>query len=228
MIDIREVLRTLQEDLKTPYGFHYVFNHPQTAVDADYWTAGGDAGGFTVVTADDEPASRKLYADTVQNNDYYIHGDTKYSKLWTFQAGEYSTIIFETKLKISSVTTDIQALFGLFEAGSFPTGYAEPAVDCAQFFIDDGISANFVCRTYDAAAEEQTASDVALDTSAHVFRMTLSSANVVFEIDGVVKATHSTTVPDSPMGIVYLVRTEEAAGAERSITPEYIKIEVEE
>jgi len=208
------------------YALMYPFNHPAVAVDADYWTAAGDAGGFTVITDDDEPPSRKLYTDTAQNNDYYIHGDGKYGRLWNFQSGDYTKIIFETRMKFA-ITTDVQALWGLFEAGAFPTGYVEPLVDCAQFFLDDGVSNNFVCRTYDAD-EQETASDVALDdTSYHIFKMEWTSADVKFYIDGTLKATHSTQVPDSPAGLVFLIRTEEGTGAERAVNIEYAKVRVE-
>lgn len=45
--------------------------------------------------------------------------------------------------------------------------------------------------------------------------------------DDVVVATHATRIPDSPLGIVYLVRTEEGAGAERSLDIEYVTVSVE-
>lgn len=205
-----------------PNWFEYYFNSPVAAVDPDYWTAAGDAGGFIVDSAGTGPPSRKLYADTALNNDYYIHGDGKYAKLWNFQASNYSVITFEARIKMNH-NPDTQALLGLFKAGSFPTGYAEPLVDCAQFFIDDAISPNFVCRSYDAA-EQETASGLALDTSYHTFKFTWESAYVLFYIDDILYARHATQVPDSPLGIVVLIRTEKAGGAERSLDIEYIKV----
>ena len=219
-----ESLKDIVADL-VPHRLYYPFNHPQAAVDVDYWTAAGDAGGFIVITAADEPPSRKLYADTAQNNDYYIHGDAKYNMLWNFQAADYTKIVFECKLKFVS-TAEVQALWGLFEAGGFPVDTQQPLVDCAHFILDDGVDTNFVCRTYDAA-EQETNSDIALDTSAHVYLMEWTTASVIFKIDGVTKATHSTQVPDSPMGLVFSIRTEEAAGAEKSMSIEYVKVHVE-
>lgn len=217
-------------EILSPYALFYPFNHPQTAVDADYWTVAGDAGGFTVDVDDDEPPSRKLYADTAQNNDYYIHGDVKYNRLWNpVQSPKYSKTIFEARIKLLQTDAEIVLLFGLFEAGAFPTAYAEPAVDCAHFFYDhDTVATNFVCRTYDAAAEEQTDSTVAADTNYHVFRIEWTAASVLFYIDGVLVATHDTTVPDSPMGSVALIRTENAGGAERAMDIEYIDVWVED
>jgi len=204
------------------YCMYYPFNHPVAAIDADFWTAGGDSGGFTVLSGDDDPTGRKLFADTATDNDYYIHGDGKYAKVWNFQSADYSTITFEAKVALGS-TADVSMLFGLVNVASLPTGYAEPAVDSALFIVDDGVSANFIARTYDAA-EEETASDIPLDTDAHVFKLVWTSADVKFYIDGVLKATHETQVPDSPMAVVFLLRTE--ADAEKYANVEYSKVYV--
>lgn len=215
-------LKEIYPELISPYDFYYAFNHPQAVVDPDYWTPGGDAGGFTVDVVDDEPPSRKLFTPATTNNKYYIHGDAKFSKLWNFQASAYDVITVEIRLK-ANTNLDTQALWGLFEAGSFPADYAEPAVDCAHFFLDDGISANFVCRTYDAA-EEQTASNIALDTAYHTFKTVWGSGQVTFLIDEVFKARHTAQIPDSPMGLVILIKTQ--ADAEKSLDLEYIKVNV--
>lgn len=204
------------------YCMYYPFNHPTAAVDADFWTAGGDSGGFTPLTGDDEPTGRKLFADTSTDNDYYIHGDGKYAKAWNFQTADYSTITFETKLTLAS-TVDVQMLFGLINLGGLPTDYAEPLVDSALFIVDDGVSANYIARTYDAA-EEETASDIPLDTDAHVFKLVWTSADVKFYIDNVLKATHETQIPDSPMAAVFLLRT--GADAEKYVNIEYSKVYV--
>jgi len=206
--------------------FTYYFNHPQVAVDTDFFTEGGDGGGgFTVETVDDEPPSRKLYTPNVLNNDYYIHLLGKYAKLWNFQADAYRRIAFKTRLKMNT-TVDTQALWGLFEAGAFPTTYAEPVVDCAHFFLDDGVdAANFLCRTYDAAAEEETAGSAFDTTDYHDFEFVWAETSVVFLIDDVVVATHATTIPDSPLGIVFLIRTQ--AGAVKSMDIEYVRVSVE-
>lgn len=218
------IIEELRKSLN-PNWFTYYFNHPQAAVDTDFFTEGGDAGGgFTVDTVDNEPPSRKLYTTNILNNDYYIHLLGKYGKLWNFQADAYRRIAFKTRLKMNT-TADTQALWGLFEAGAFPTTYAEPAIDCAHFFLDDGVDAtNFVCRTYDAAAEEQT-SGSAFDTNYHDFEFVWAETSVVFTIDDVVVATHATTIPDSPLGIVFLIRTE--AAAVKSMDIEYVEVSVE-
>ena len=223
--DTNAIINELRKALDPNY-FTYYFNHPQAAVDTDFFTEGGDAGGgFTVDTVDNEPPSRMLFTQNVLNNDYYIHADAKYAKLWNFPADAYRRISFKTRLKMNT-TADTQAMWGLFEAGAFPTTYAEPVVDCAHFFLDDGVdAANFICRTYDAAAEEQT-SGSAFDTSDHHdFEIIWAETSVLFMIDGVVVATHATTIPDSPLGVVFLIRTE--AAAVKSMDIEYVNVRVE-
>ena len=223
--DTNAIINELRKALD-PNWFTYYFNSPVVAVDTDFFTEGGDAGGgFTVDTVDNEPPSRMLFTQNVLNNDYYIHLSGKYGKLWNFPADAYRRISFKTRLKMNT-TADTQAMWGLFEAGAFPTTYAEPVVDCAHFFLDDGVdAANFICRTYDAAAEEQT-SGSAFDTSDHHdFEIIWAETSVLFMIDDVVVATHSTTIPDSPLGVVFSIRTE--AGAVKSMDIEYVKVRVE-
>lgn len=208
-----------------PNFFTYYFNHPQAAVDTDFWTEGGDAGGgFTVETVDNEPPSRKLYTSGVINEKYYIHADGKYAKLWNLQSSAYRRVHFETRLKANQLGSDILALFGLFEAGAFPNDYSEPAIDCAEFFIDVDTDANYACRTFDGG-EEETSSGVAVDTEYHKFEIIWAETSIIFLIDDEVVATHATRIPDSPLGLVFLVKAE--AAAEKSLDTEYVKVSVE-
>lgn len=217
---------TVRDVLLRDYVTFYEFNdNTANNEDTDYWTFGGAVNKSIAVnvTASD-PASKKLITSLggagAQNDDAYIHGDGKYANNMTPNSANYSTVTFETRVKFAS-TADCQCLFGLDLAGGMTTTYAEPAQDSALFIIDDGVSANYVCRSYNAA-EEETASDVALDTSWHKFTIEWTTTSVVFKIDDVTKATHSTQVPDSPLGMIFLIRTQEVAGAEKSITREYV------
>jgi hypothetical protein len=222
--DINVIIEELRKALD-PNWFTYYFNSPVAAIDTDFWTEGGDAGGgFSVETVDNEPPSRKLYTSGVINEKYYIHGDGKYAKLWNLQSSAYIRVHYVTKLKANQSGSDILALFGLFEAGAFPTDYAEPNIDCAQFFIDVDTDANYACRTFDGG-EEQTSSGVAVDTEYHKFEIIWAETSVLFLIDDDVVATHSTQIPDSPLGLVYLVKAE--AAAEKSKDIEYVEVSVE-
>ena len=223
--DTDVIIEALRKALD-PNWFTYYFNHPQVAVDTDFWTEGGNGGGsFAIETADDAPPSRILLPNLAANNDYYIHADAKYAKLWNFPADSYRRVTFKTRLMMNT-TANTQALWGLFEAGAFPATYAEPLCDCAHFFLDDGIdAANFLCRTYDAAAEEETAGSAFDITDFHDFSFVWSETSVVFLVDDVVVATHATTIPDSPLGIAFLVRTQD--GGVKSLNIEYVMVSVE-
>ena len=209
-----------------PNWFTYYFNSPVAAVDPDFFTEGGNGGGsFAIETADDAPPSRILLPNLAANNDYYIHADAKYAKLWNVPADSYRRVTFKTRLMMNTAA-NTQALWGLFEAGAFPATYAEPVCDCAHFFLDDGVDAtNFVCRTYNAAAEEQTSGSIFDTTDFHDFEFVLAETSVIFMIDGVTVATHSTTIPDSPLGIVFLVRTQD--GGAKSINIENVEVSVD-
>ena len=222
--DTNTIIEELRKALNPNY-FTYYFNSPVAAIDTDFFTEGGDAGGgFSVETVDNEPPSRKLFTSGVTNEKYYIHGDGKYAKLWNLQSSAYRRVHYVTKLKANQSGNDILALFGLFEAGAFPTDYSEPNIDCAEFFIDVETDANYACRTFDGG-EEQTSSGVAVDTAYHKFEIIWAETSVLFLIDDDVVATHSTRIPDSPLGLVYLVKAE--AAAEKSKDIEYVEIKVE-
>lgn len=209
----------------SPYNLFYPFNHPQAAVDADFWIEGGDAGEFSVNLT---YAARALIADTAQNNDYYIHGNGKYNKCWDPSSTDekrYSRVNWESKV---SMTPDADTLIelGLFYLGALPTDYAEAAQPCAQFFFDhDTVATNWVCRTWHAA-EEQTDSGVAA-TGLQTLSMEWTGASVLFYIDHVLVATHTTRVPINTMASAALIRTEDAGGAAKTLLIKYIDVFVD-
>lgn len=214
-------------DLLGPYSFYYAFNEHRAAIDADYWTSAGDNGGFAPVFGQDEKASWKLYADTNANDDWYIIAAGNKARIWTPQNSEYSTVTMKLYLQMNTIV-NTQALFGFVDAdpAQFFTDYAEPACDSAIFFVDDGIRANFSCRTRDAA-EEETDSGVAMaiDTH-HLFVIDWTTTSTIFKIDGTTVATHETQVPAVPMIPMLLVRTQIIA-EEKGLEIEYVKVEVE-
>lgn len=225
--DTEAIIEALRKATDPNY-FTYYFNSPVAAVDTDFFTEGGDGGGgFTIDTVDNEPPSRKLYTLGTINSKYYIHGDGKYAKLWNLASSAYRRVHYVTRLKANQHGSNILALFGLFEAGAFPTDYdpaAKPTCDSAYFCIDVDTNANFLSRSYDAA-EEETDSGVAIDSAYHKFEIIWAETSVILLIDDDVVATHSTQIPDSPLGLVYLVKTEE--NAEKSKDIEYVEVSVE-
>jgi hypothetical protein len=225
-----EIQKRLEDHQLFKTSMYYEFND-QVAnnEDTDYWTFGSGAGANNAIDPNatgGDPPSKVLKASKgdagAQNDECYIHGDGKYAIAVSPAARHYSTVYMETKLKLAN-TADCQAFWGLDLVGAMTAAYAEPAHDSIIFFCDDGVGANFMCRTYDAA-EEETSSGIALDTSWHIYRIEwrfLSSPSVTFRIDGSVVSGHVTQVPNSALAPMYIVKTQEATGDERSITREY-------
>ena len=199
-------------------GFWDDFN--RVTVDPDFWTATLDGGGtFAVLLAGDEPTFWALNTGNVIDNDSCIIADGVYGKRFTpFEEGK-TTITFEARIKLVSIT-DISALIGLFQVP--PTDYAEPATDCAHFFMDPAVTSTFRARTYDSAVEEETDSLIALDTAYHKLGIIITRTEVTFYIDDVLVATHATRVPDVPLMIGILIRTE--AGAQKNLRIDYVRV----
>lgn len=104
------------------------------------------------------------------------------------------TLIFEAKIRGANSTNS--KMFMGFRRGA---SAQEDANSCASIFFDGGVSAtNLICRSHDGVGEEQTDSGVALHaTNFMVLRIEVTASTVVFKIDGVTVATHSTRVPDT-------------------------------
>lgn len=209
-----------------PYNSYYTFNI-FGAVDADYWTSAGDVGGgFDIVTGDDEHVSFKLYTSGVNTEEWYIIADGDQARVWAPINSEYDTVTVDFYMKMNT-TDNTQALWGLTDADlaqRFIT-YQEPAIDSAFFYVDDGVEANYFCRSLQAG-EEQSSSGVPLDTEAwHTFTLVWTTASVIFKIDDSVVATHSTQVPTTPLMIMMLIKTEE--NNEKGIEIEYVKVTVD-
>lgn len=210
-----------------PYDFYYPFNNNRVAVDADYWTSAGDNGGFDHVFGDDEHIARKLYADTGLNDDWYVHGNGDKNKIWTPNSSEYSKVTAEWYLQMNTIV-NTQAFFGLVDADplNLILQYGEPNISSAIFFIDDGVRANFSCRTRDAAEEESDSGVAMAFDEWHLFVIEWEVASVVFKIDGTIVATHTTQVPAVPCMTMKIIRTEIAL-EEKGLEIEYVKVTVE-
>jgi len=209
-----------------PYDFYYPFNNNKVAVDADYWTSAGDNGGFDHVFGEDKAIGRKLYADTGDGDDWYVHGNGDKNKIWTPHSHEYSKVTAEWYLKMNTIV-DTQAFFGLVDADPLQliTQYGEPAIDSAIFFVDDGIRANFSCRTRHDAEEESDSGVEMIFDEKHLYVIEWQVASLVFKIDGTVVATHTEQVPAKPCMTMMIIKMEGAG--ERGLEIEYVKVTVE-
>lgn len=187
------------------FSFYDEFN--RGVEDADFWLSGGDAGSFALLSTADFPTVWQLLTGGNIDNDRFIHGLAIYNKYFVIGFDGYTTLTWEARLNFSSIA-DISAFFGLLAA--VITDYGEPLADCAHFFADPAVNANFNCRSYDGG-EEQSDSGIALDTDFHKFKIIWTVASVLFYIDDVLVGTHATRIPDMPMTTEFLIRTEGAA-----------------
>ncbi|MBA7650261.1 hypothetical protein ES703_58064 [subsurface metagenome] len=200
------------------FNFYDEFN--RQADDPEVWTNAGD-GSFSSFAQVDSPTIWNLTSGNIIDNDHYVEGSTSvYGKRFTpFEEG-YSTVTFEARVALVSIV-DLSALLGLFE--TLLTDYAEPASRSMEFFVDPAITNTFRVRTY-AGAEEETDTLVALDTDYHIFKMVWTTTSVLLYIDDVLVATHETQVPDQPMFIEFLIRTE--AAANKTVALDYVHVEL--
>lgn len=199
--------------------FYDEFN--RAGEDTDVWTSGGDAGSFSRLSGLSVPTYWQLATGNVIDNDRFIHGDAVINnKYFTpFELG-YTTITYEARIAVASIV-DISATIGLFLQPL--EDYAEPATRCAHFLMDPAITNTFRARTYDAA-EQETDTLVALDTSYHKFVMIWTRTSVAFYIDDVLVATHATQVPEAPMHLGFLLRTEAAAAKYMQLQSVHVEI----
>ena len=191
------------------------------AADVEVWAAGGDDGSWTAGPIAGESTVWRLLTGVATDNDRYIYGLAALRN-GVFNPAEFghSMVNWEARLRLVSITL-VSAFWGL--VATFQGNYLEPAVDCAHFFADPVVSANFQARSYDGGVEEQTDTGVALDLVNHRFRICWTAASVLFYIDDVLVATHAVRVPDQSMGTEFLIRTEENAAKEMRI--DYVRVE---
>lgn len=216
-----QLLTILNTRLKASHlNFYDEFN--RSAEDTDVWTSGGDAGGtFLKEETTVRGTMWEITTGNVINEDWYIHGgDSILNKAFTPYEDGFSTVTWEAIVRVDSAA-DISSFIGLIQTPI--TGYAEPAAICAHFLIDQGVSATFRARTYQAA-EEETDTLVALDTGYHKFKIVWTAASVLFYIDDILVATHATQVPTYPMVSEILHRTEAAFA--RVLSVEYVHVEL--
>ncbi len=206
-------------DRLSDLNFYDEFNH--LAENTDVWTCGGDGGSFLFEGIPEHPTKWTLKTGNVIDNDYYIHGHAvKNNKRFTpFEEG-YTAVSLETRVQFSSVA-DVSAVLGFLNV--VLTEYSLPNISIL-FFVDTVLSNTFRTRTHDGLAEEATDTLVALDTDFHVFKILVTRASVLFYIDGVLVATHTANIPQYPLFLEFLIRTE--AAASKNMCLDFVHVEV--
>lgn len=195
----------------TARGLNFFDSFNFTALDADVWTEGGDAGGASTIRdgLDNAETGWTLRTQNVLNNDWYWVGNAnELNKTFTPFESDLTTVDWRVRLGFMGIVTQ-QALWGLFNANPV-LNYAEPVQRCAHFFHDPGVALNYRCRSW-SGAEEETDSGVLVDALPHDFRILWERTQVRFYIDDVLVATHAAQVPLRPMFSEFLIRTGAAA-----------------
>lgn len=159
-------------------------------------TLGNDAtpggGSVTHEQRDDTEPMYSLFSTAAILNDYASSwGRHNISCIDRLPVGQVVTRkAFECRARL------VQTADCCLQVGFSHMASKEPAIESAQIFYDSAVSANFEARSYQAA-EEQTDTGIAADTSYHTFRVDIEAAQAKFYIDGNLKATHATQVPQT-------------------------------
>ena len=104
--------------------------------------------------------------------------------------------VFETLVKITGSTSPI-VLMGLADTTSLtaPTN--------AVYFGYTSSASNWWCRTYNATTATSTDSGVAFNGTNWVkLKIIATTSSVLFYIDDVLKATHTTNIPTANLGVI--------------------------
>lgn len=215
----------IENYLNNKISWWYYFN--ERTLDTNYWNGGGDGGGFDIGAygLSQYGIMFRFLAFTALDNDCYCYIQNRGRWFHPFTNG-FTRVTFETYMKLEQ-TTEFQLFIGLISYGSPIVNYAEPAVNCAHFFVDTTIDNQWHCRNFDVA-EEQSDNLGAIDGGFHKLRIEWYQTKVEFYIDDVLVATHSVAanVPDEGMCPEVLIRTKNAGGAAKSICIQYFKCEM--
>jgi len=164
---------------------------------------GTDTGesGYSVthaVLADTEPLYSRLATGVTSGYSARSYGDHNIARAQRLPVGSTTVkIVFEAQARLEQ-TTDCALSVGFTSVNSI-----EPLAELVQIFYNSTVGANWQSRSYQSA-EEQTDLGVAVDTNYHIFHIEVASAAVTFYLDGTLKATHSTQIPQAGLpGYMY-------------------------
>jgi len=153
---------------------------------------GGDAG-YAVShgqLASDEPLYTRLLTGSVLGNTAWSYGNpgiARNSRLPPNLAP--SKLIFECRFRFEASSLNGMGM------GFVDPSTAGPNSPSASIWCAADAASNFQGRSYNTAAEA-TDLGVAKDANWHTLQIAIGSAAVTFSIDGNVKATHTTQIPN--------------------------------
>jgi len=153
------------------------YNFTGAALDSNIWTTEGAGSSYAMVDAID--GGFRLTTGTSNSDSANIHFND--IKQFDDSASEFISVI-----KLTTLTNQITAV-GLRDGEDF----------VRMLFDSNTGSGEFTMQTKDGATAETTDTGITGDTNWHVHSGKMLSASVEGYIDGVLKATHSTNIPDS-------------------------------
>lgn len=176
-------------------------------------TTGDDA---TILDGElDHPGIFRIGTGTTSGND------------WTISSGQSATINFfdldntyehTMMIRIPTTITTMTVRVGLTE-NSTPATWE--TVDNASFLYDPSVSANWRCRTFNAASETTITGEAVVADSWYKLKIIKDGGTIRFLINDVNVCNHSTQVPNEPADIAFSVET--GAAATRQLDIDYVK-----
>jgi hypothetical protein len=186
----------------------------------DAVTSGGGDTVSAVAPTSTEGVLRRQTSDTTNPNDTGVSGNLNY------RSGR--NIYFATTVKLDSVATK-RYFFGVTDQTITTMGGADnPAGNYAGFMLTTNTGGiNILTITKDNSTQTSTTTSLAQDTSIHLYEVVFNDGtpNVVFRVDGVTVATHTTHLPSAGTNMRYVVGGRKYDGSQRLTDFEYIQIE---
>lgn len=166
----------------TASGFQSITTNGSTNYNTYVWT--GDSTSIGVVAQNTTEASGWHYYTQVANNTF--GSQTLNSK----QIGFYGRLKLGAVPDAVSTNIIIQVGFGNTKNGSATAEHTN-----GFYFYASNANANWICKSAKGGARTSTTSSVAISTNWVKFQIVATTSSILFYIDGVLQATHTTNIP---------------------------------
>lgn len=174
-----------------------------------WWSETGFGAGGTVSMADGIDEGLKLVSNTANQDGVQIDH--------TGSVRHYShTASVEIAIFRFLLTTTFASALGFRDT---PTGGTDFVFAGADTFFD---ASNFILRSSDASSNSTLSTTLALDTTFHIHKLEMGSANIKQTIDGVLENTKTTNRPTVKLHPAFYSQTRTTAARESHIR--YIEV----
>ena len=200
-------------------GFQDYFGDGGTAnaLKSAYWTEVTNGGTPGTVTIKNDVDDLPVYCEIASGADVadyaMIHTRNKY--MVSHNIDDVTTV----HLKFRARITVIDAGNVDFHLGLFDAEYAHSAV-----FISDAVTGIKYLSDDDTATEETDASGDIAQNTWYTFEIRITSSNIKFYVNNVLKATHSTRIPKEPVEVQFRALN---LGAATNNEVQYVQLWVE-